>query len=85
MKTLSLTDFRSYSFDQKCEVVTINADYVTYREFPKGKAYLYYADSFFIEVVYSSVYKKILMINAFDDLNQLGLYADTVSLEDLNL
>lgn len=85
MKTLSLTTFKNYSFDQKCEAVRINADYVTCKEFPKGKAYLYYANSFFIEVVYSSFYKKILMINAFDDLNQLGLYADTVSLVDLNL
>ena len=85
MKTLSLNDFKSYTFDHKCEVVTINADYVMHREFPKGKAYLYYAGSFFIEVVYSSVYKKILMINAFDDQKQLGLYADTVSLVDLNL
>jgi hypothetical protein len=85
MKTLSLTDFKNYSFEQKCEVVTIYADYIMHREFPKGKAYLYHANSFFIEVVYSSVYKKILMINAFEDLTQLGLYADTISLADLNL
>ena len=85
MKKLSLTDFKNYSFDQKCEVVTIDADYIMHREFPKGKAYLYCADSFFIEVVYSSLYKKILMINAFDDQKQLGLYADTVSLAELNL
>ncbi len=56
-----------------------------HREFPKGKAYLYFAGSFFIEVVYSSVYRKIMMINAFEDLKQLGLYADMVSLDDLSL
>lgn len=85
MKTLSLNDFKKYSFNQKCDVVTVHSSYLMHREFPKGKAYLYQADSFFIEVVYSSVYKKILMINAFDDLTQLGLYADMVSLTDLNV
>ena len=85
MKTLSLTDFKNFSFDQKCDVVTINSNYIMHREFPKGKAYLYHADSFFIEVVYSSVYKEILMINAFEDLTQLGLYADMVSLAELNM
>ena len=85
MKTLSLRDFKNYSFDRKCDVVTIQSNYIINREFPKGKSYLYHADTFFIEVVYSTVYKKILAINAFDDLTQLSLYAEMVSLADLKL
>ena len=85
MKTPSISDFKRYSFDKKCNVVTSNSNYLMQREFPKGKAYLYHAQSFYIEVVYSSEYRKILMINAFEDYRHLNLYVDMISLADLSL
>jgi hypothetical protein len=36
-------------------------------------------------VYYSSKYKKVLMINAFDDMAGMEPYADNVSLEELAL
>ncbi len=85
MKTLSIVDFKDYSFDKKCDVVTIYSNYIMHREFPNGKAYLYHTGSFFIEVLYSSIQRKILKINAFEDLDQMNAYADTISLADLSL
>lgn len=85
MKMLTLNDFIKCSFDQKCQVVTIQADYLMSREFPNGTIYLYQSNSFFIEVAYSPIKKKILKINAFSDPKQLEAYADTVSLADLFL
>ncbi|MCB0491321.1 MAG: hypothetical protein KDC93_02785 [Cyclobacteriaceae bacterium] len=84
MKLLSITDFKDYSFDKKCDVVTIYSNYIMHREFPNGKAYLYHTGSFFIEVLYSSLHRKIQTINAFDDVRMLAPYAETVSLADLN-
>jgi hypothetical protein len=84
MKLLSITDFKDYSFDKKCDVVTIYSNYIMHREFPNGKAYLYHTGSFFIEVLYSSLHRKIQAISAFDDVRMLAPYAETVSLADLN-
>jgi hypothetical protein len=85
MKLLSIQDFKTYSFDQKCDIVTLYSNYITHREFPNGKAYLYHTGSFFIEVVYSSALRKIQMISAFNDLEKLFPYTDSISLANLSL
>ncbi|MBX2940961.1 MAG: hypothetical protein KF860_01330 [Cyclobacteriaceae bacterium] len=84
MKLLSIADFKDYSFDKKCDVVTIYSNYIMYREFPNGKAYLYHTGSFFIEVLYSSLHRRIQAINAFNDIRMLAPYAETVSLDNLS-
>lgn len=85
MKMLSISDFKDYTFDKKCDVVTIHSNYIMHREFPNGKAYLYHTGHFFIEVLYSSLYKKIEGINAFNDIKQLDPYTETISLAGLGL
>ncbi len=84
MKLLSIKDFSERSFDQKCDIVTSYSNYITHRDLPQGKAYLYHTGHFFIEVHYSSLYKKILKIHAFNDLQLIEAYAETISLADLN-
>ena len=85
MKMLTIKDFKKFSFDKKCDIVTIYSNYLAHRVLPGAKGYLYHTDSFFIEVIYSSEEKKILLINAFNGYSQLAAYADTISLADLNL
>ena len=82
---ISLDDFKVASFERKCDVVTAHADYLTMRKLGNCKIYLYHTGEFFIEVYYSPVYKKVLMINAFNDASGLSPYTDNVSLDDLNL
>ena len=82
---ISLDDFKFASFERKCDVVTAHADYLTMRKLGNCKIYLYHTGEFFIEVYYSPVYKKVLMINAFNDASGLSPYTDNVSLDDLNL
>lgn len=84
MKLLSIQDFKECTFDQKCDIVTIYSNYIMHRTLPHGKGYLYHTGRFFIEVIYSSVYKKILMIHAFNDPKLLEPYGETISLADLN-
>lgn len=84
MKLLSIKDFKECTFDQKCDIVTIYSNYITHRNLPHGKGYLYHTGEFFIEVIYSSRYKKILMIHAFDDTSLLEPYTEAISLADLN-
>ncbi len=85
MKLLSIENFKEYSFDKKCDIVTMHSNYIMHREFPNGKAYLYHTGTFFIEVLYSSLHRKIQMINAFEDVRMLHSYAETISLVDLDL
>lgn len=80
---ITLEDFKYASFEKKCDVVTSFSNYLTMRKLGDCKIYLYYADDFFIEVYYSPVYKKVLMINAFKNAEELMPYVESVSLADL--
>lgn len=82
---ISLDDFKYASFEKKCDVVTTKSDYLTMRKLGNCKIYLYHTGEFFIEVYYSPTYKKVLMINAFNDAAGLLPYTEAISLEDLNL
>ena len=82
---MNIQEFKNFPLDKKCEVVTIHADYLSYRSEKNLTGYLYHTGIFFIEVVYCSQKKRIVTINAFDDLCRLQYYADCVSLADLNL
>lgn len=82
---ITLEDFKYASFERKCDVVTSASNYLTMRKLGDCKIYLYHADDFFIEVYYSPSYKKVLMINAFKNIEDLMPYAESVSLADLGL
>ena len=82
---ITLEDFKFASFERKCDVVTTSSNYLTVRKLGDCKAYLYHADDFFIEVYYSPVYKKVLMINAFKNVENLMPYVESVSLANLDL
>jgi hypothetical protein len=81
---VTIEDFRVASFDKKCDLVIANSNFIASRKLGDAKVYLYHTSEFFIEVYYSSRYKKVLMINAFDDVMGMEVYAENVSLADLN-
>lgn len=81
----SLRDFQGASFEKKCDWVMGNSNYIAMRKLGDAKVYLYHASDFFIEVYYSPLYKKILMINAFNSFSGLEPYTAEVSLSDLGL
>jgi hypothetical protein len=88
MKTkgiFSIDDFKRASFEKKCDVVTTQSNYIVTRTLGNCKVYLYHCSEFFIEVFYSPIYKKVLMINAFDDSISLAPYAEKVSLSELGI
>ncbi|HMJ69398.1 MAG TPA: hypothetical protein VK508_10900 [Cyclobacteriaceae bacterium] len=88
MKTkgiFSIDDFKRASFEKKCDVVTTQSNYIMTRTLGNCKVYLYHSGEFFIEVFYSPIYKKVLMINAFDDAASLLPYTEKVSLSALGL
>lgn len=82
---ITIEDFKHSSFERKCDVVTAHANYLLTRPLGNCKVYLYHTGIFFIEVFYSPIYKKVLMINAFNDANALLPYADMVSLNALGV
>ncbi|HZY80501.1 MAG TPA: hypothetical protein VFE50_13330 [Cyclobacteriaceae bacterium] len=88
MKTkgiFSIDDFKRASFEKKCDVVTTQSNYIVTRTLGNCKVYLYHCSEFFIEVFYSPIYKKVLMINAFDDAESLVPYSEKVSLSELGI
>lgn len=82
---ITLEDFKFASFERKCDVVTTSSNYLTMRKLADCKIYLYHVDDFFIEVYYSPLYKKVLMINAFKNTEGLMPYVESVSLADLEV
>lgn len=81
----TLEDFNYASFERKCDVVTTQSNYLLMRRLADAKIYLYQAENFFIEVYYSPKYKKVLMINAFNDTKGLEPYLEKIKLTDLSL
>jgi hypothetical protein len=88
MKTkgiFNIDDFRRASFEKKCDVVTTQSTYIVTRTLGNCKVYLYHTGDYFIEVFYSPIYKKVLMINAFNDVDSMLPYSETVSLNALGI
>lgn len=81
----NIEDFKMASFEKKCDLVIAASNYITSRKLADTKIYLYHTGEFFIEVYYSSKYKKVLMINAFDDMAGMEPYLESVSLRELAL
>ncbi len=80
---ISIQDFKVASFEKKCDLITNQTEFITSRGMDNSKAYLYHTGEFFVEVFYSTLYKKVLGINAFNDAEGLVPYAEDVSLNDL--
>lgn len=80
---ISIEDFKVASFEKKCDLITRNTDYIISRQAEDEKIYLYHTGKFFIEVSYSTVYKRVLRINAFNSANHLEPYVEEISLNDL--
>mgnify|MGYP001157891809 CR=1 FL=1 len=82
-KMLSVQEFRTMPFEKKCDIVTYDGQYLTFRQLGDCKVFLYSTDNFFVEVYYTTKYQKVLMINAFESTRGLEPYLDTISLADL--
>lgn len=82
---ISIDDFKVASFEKKCELVTSKTTYITSRSEESKKVYLYHSGKFFVEVYYSPLLKRVLLIRAFNDQKNLLAYAESVSLEGLEL
>jgi hypothetical protein len=79
-RMLNLDDFLISTFEEKCDVVSTQSNYISLRILGDSKVYLYHTGKFFIEVYYSPTYKQVLMIHAFNDLMSLEPYLERVSL-----
>jgi hypothetical protein len=78
-----IDEFKEASFEEKCDWVVRQSDYLAMRWLADCKVLLYHSNRFFIEVYFSTTYKRVLMINAFQDSQYLMPYVDEISLADL--
>lgn len=80
---ISIEDFKVASFEKKCDLITSDTDFIASRAVDEVKVYLYYTGEFFIEVYYSVRFKKVLRIQAFNEVDFLEPYTVEISLADL--
>ena len=80
---ITINEFKVSSFERKCDLITNYTEFIASRTLEDTKTYLYHTGEFFVEVLYSSRYKKVLMIHAFNDSETLIPYNEEVSLIDL--
>ena len=80
---ISIEDFKVASFEKKCDLITRDTDFIASRSMDEVKVYLYHSGAYFIEVYYSVRFKKVLRIQAFNEINFLEPYTAEVSLADL--
>lgn len=82
---MELEDFRQLSFERKCDMITFGASYLCHRRQGDHKIFLYDAEAFFVEVLYSVSNGKVTGFNAFHQMHWLEPYLDMISLEDLSV
>lgn len=80
---ISINEFKVSSFEKKCDLITSYTEFIAVRTKEDTKTYLYHTGEFFVEVFYSTRYKKVLLIHAFNDAEPLVPYTEEVSLIDL--
>jgi hypothetical protein len=80
---ITIHEFKASSFEKKCDLITNCTEFIASRTMEDTKTYLYYTGEFFVEVFYSTRYKKVLRIYAFNDAEGLVPYTEEVSLIDL--
>jgi len=79
----SLEDFKLATFEKKCDHITTRASYLATRSEVDQKAFLYHSGKYFIEVHYSLTTKRVAVIRAFNNTDNLLPYVETVSFDDL--
>ncbi|MDX1627836.1 MAG: hypothetical protein R3345_04000 [Fulvivirga sp.] len=77
---ISITDFKMLPFSKQCDFITVFADYLIYRTEEGIKYYLYYMESYFVEVCYVPGEHEVKEINAFKEVSQLDPYLEEISL-----
>ena len=82
---ISVQDFNTSTFESKCDLIIYCSDYLVSRETGTIKSHLYHYGEFFIEVHYSTILKKVLGINAFNDYAELDPYMVGISLSGLTV
>lgn len=80
---ISIEDFKLASFEKKCDLITCGTDYIASRTMDTVKVYLYHTGAYFIEVYYSIRFKRVLRIQAFNEVDFLEPYTIEISLEEL--
>jgi hypothetical protein len=80
---ISIEDFKVASFEKKCDLITRDTDFIISRSMDDVKVYLYHTGAFFIEVYYSVRFKKVLRIQAFNEVDYLEPYTVEISLDEL--
>jgi len=80
---ITIHEFKVSSFEKKCDLITNYTEFIASSSMEDTKMYLYHTGEFFVEVLYSTRYKKVLRIHAFNDAEALIPYTEEVSLIDL--
>lgn len=79
----AMEEFRFLSFEKKCDIVTFEANYLCSRTEGAYKVFLYEVRGYFIEVLFSREENKVRGFNAFNELDRLNPYLDSISIAEV--
>lgn len=78
---IAIDDFKSLTFNKKCDFITVFADYLACKTEMDRKYYLYHLNGYFVEVCYAPYESRVREINAFRDSSGLGPYLEEINIE----
>lgn len=80
---MTLLEFNHIPFEEQCEIIAVEGNYLTFRYDKNMKVYLYALENYFIEVCFSPYQHKITSIEAFTNMDLLNPYLEFVNLAEL--
>lgn len=81
---MKLLDFNHITFEEKCELIAVEARYLSYRYIENMKIYLYALENYFVEISFSPYHHKIVSIEAFNNVELLDPYLEFININDLH-
>lgn len=82
---MDLLEFNHISFEEKCELIAVEAKYLSYRYVDNMKIYLYALEDYFVEISFSPYQHKITNITAFNNTDLLTPYLEFVNIGGLKV
>lgn len=82
---MNFADFKKLPYETKCELIGTQYSFITARRYEDFNIFLYYAGKFFVEVFYSPMQARVVMLNGFElmDNTKLEFYVEKITLPKL--
>lgn len=82
---MNILEFNHLTFEEKCECIATEGNYLSFRYVENMKIYLYALGEFFVEISFSPYHHKVISVDAFNNIDLLNPYLEYVNIDQLSL